>query len=195
MLGYHLGKHRNTHTHTHTHIHIHTYLQTYTHVCIHVKSLISFSLQCTHALFLKECMGKTKWKWKGGQREEHVQRPRSTNRRTSGPWRNLVTRSYIPSIAQKCKCAQSLSCVRLFATPWTVGSFQAKVLELVAISSSRGSYWPRDRTHVSCISCIGKQFLHWQKCKTATSSDSCSLQPSAATFQGLWPPLAQIFCS
>ena len=33
---------------------------------------------------------------------------------------------------------------------------QARILEWVAISSSRGSPWPRDRTYVSCIS------LHWQ---------------------------------
>ena len=33
---------------------------------------------------------------------------------------------------------------------------QARILEWVAISSSRGSPWPRDWTHVSCIS------LHWQ---------------------------------
>ena len=43
--------------------------------------------------------------------------------------------------------------------PWTVvyqasltmGIFQARVLEWVAISFSRGSSWPRDRTQVSCI--------------------------------------------
>ena len=37
------------------------------------------------------------------------------------------------------------------------GIFQARVLEWVAISFSRGSSWPRDRT---CISCIGRQILH-----------------------------------
>jgi len=31
------------------------------------------------------------------------------------------------------------------------GIFQARILEWVAISSSRGSSQPRDRTHVSCI--------------------------------------------
>ena len=36
---------------------------------------------------------------------------------------------------------------------------QARTLEWVAISFSRGSSWPRDRTHVSCI---GRQILyHW----------------------------------
>ena len=38
----------------------------------------------------------------------------------------------------------------------------ARLLEWVAISSSRGSSWPRDQTWVSCISCIGRQILyHW----------------------------------
>ena len=34
------------------------------------------------------------------------------------------------------------------------GIFQARILEWVAISSSRGSSWPRDWTHISGISCI-----------------------------------------
>ena len=53
--------------------------------------------------------------------------------------------------------AQSLSCEQLFATPWiiahqdplSVGFSQARILEWVAISSSRGSFQPRARTRVS----------------------------------------------
>ena len=47
---------------------------------------------------------------------------------------------------------------------WTVahsvhGSSQARILEWVAISFSRGSSWPRDRT---CVSCTGRRILyHW----------------------------------
>ena len=42
------------------------------------------------------------------------------------------------------------------------GIFQARILEWVDISFSRGSSWPRDRTHVSCVSCIAGRFLtHW----------------------------------
>ena len=37
---------------------------------------------------------------------------------------------------------------------------QARILEWVAISFSRGSSRPRDRTHVSCVSCIGRQVLY-----------------------------------
>jgi len=59
------------------------------------------------------------------------------------------------------------SCVQLFVTPWTVdlqasvhGIFQARILEWMAISSSRGSSQPRDQTHISCVSCIGRQILY-----------------------------------
>ena len=41
------------------------------------------------------------------------------------------------------------------------GIFQARILEWVAISSSRGSSLSKDRTHVSCISCIGRWVLYY----------------------------------
>ena len=58
----------------------------------------------------------------------------------------------------------------LSVTPWTVsppGSsvhviLQPRKLECVVIFSSRGSFWPRDRTHISFVSWIRKQTLyHW----------------------------------
>ena len=40
--------------------------------------------------------------------------------------------------------------------------FQSRILEWVVMASSRGSSRPRDRTHVSCISCISRWVLyHW----------------------------------
>ena len=63
-----------------------------------------------------------------------------------------------------------LSCVRLLFHPMDCsppgssicGIFQARILEWVTISSSRGSSWPRDQPHVSRIPCIGRQILyHW----------------------------------
>ena len=39
------------------------------------------------------------------------------------------------------------------------GIFQARILEWVAMPSSRGSSPPRDRTHFSCISCSGGQIF------------------------------------
>ena len=63
--------------------------------------------------------------------------------------------------------AQLLSCVQLFVTPWTVARqaplstriLQARILEWVAISFSRASSQPRDRSQVFCI---GRKILyHW----------------------------------
>ena len=43
--------------------------------------------------------------------------------------------------------------------------FLARIRERVAVPSSSGSSRPRDPTHLSCISCIGRQVLyqlsHW----------------------------------
>ena len=39
---------------------------------------------------------------------------------------------------------------------------QARILEWIAMPSSRGSFWPRDRTCTSHISCIGKWLLYHQ---------------------------------
>ena len=42
------------------------------------------------------------------------------------------------------------------------GILQARILEWVAISSSRGCFLSRNRTHVSRVSCTGRQVLcHW----------------------------------
>ena len=61
-----------------------------------------------------------------------------------------------------------LSHVWFFATPLHCslpgssvhGIFQARILQWVAISFSRGSSQLRDWAHISCISCTGKQFLY-----------------------------------
>ena len=41
------------------------------------------------------------------------------------------------------------------------GILQARILEWVVMPSSRGSSWPRDRTCVSHVSCIGRQVLYY----------------------------------
>ena len=59
---------------------------------------------------------------------------------------------------RKWRC-ESLTCVRLFETPWTVAGqdhlsmrfFQARMLEWLAIPFSRESSRPKDRTWASCI--------------------------------------------
>ena len=40
------------------------------------------------------------------------------------------------------------------------GILQARILEWVATPFSRGSSWPRDRTHVSCVSCSCRWILY-----------------------------------
>ena len=66
-------------------------------------------------------------------------------------------------------CAQSFSRVRLFATLWTIysppgssvhGICQPRILEWVAVSSSRGSPQPRDQTRISCVSCTSRRVLY-----------------------------------
>ena len=61
---------------------------------------------------------------------------------------------------------QLLSCVQLFATPWTAacqapvyGVFQGRILEWVAIPFSKGSSQLRDKTLASCIA--GRFFMVW----------------------------------
>ena len=66
-----------------------------------------------------------------------------------------------------CMHAQSLQSCLIFCDPMDcnppgsslLGILQARVLELFAIPSSRGSSQPRDRTHGSCVSCIGRRVL------------------------------------
>ena len=65
-------------------------------------------------------------------------------------------------------CSQLPSCIHLFWDSMDCnpqgssvhGIFQARILEWVAISYSRGSSWPRDQTCISCISCIGRWVLY-----------------------------------
>ena len=40
------------------------------------------------------------------------------------------------------------------------GIFQARILDWVAISYSRGSFWPRDQICTSYVSCIGRWILY-----------------------------------
>ena len=57
---------------------------------------------------------------------------------------------------------------------WPHGVFQARILEWVAISSSRGSSWPRDQTDISCVFCIGRWLLYHCATWEALSSRALS---------------------
>ena len=86
-------------------------------------------------------------------------------------WASVCVCVCVCVCAHTCVYVRMLSHIHLFATPWNIahraplvhGIFQARILEWVAISFSRGSSWPRDRTRVSCVSCTDKQVLFfWQ---------------------------------
>ena len=65
-------------------------------------------------------------------------------------WVSEVTQS-CPALCNPMDCSLQGSSVH--------GIFQARVLEWIAISFSRGSSWPRDRTRVSRIA--GRRFTVW----------------------------------
>ena len=57
-----------------------------------------------------------------------------------------------PTLCNPLDCSPSGSSVH--------GISQARILKLVTISSSRGSSWPRNWTHVFYVSCIGRWVLY-----------------------------------
>ena len=59
--------------------------------------------------------------------------------------------------AQSCLTLQPLG---LWSARFVHEIFQARILEWVAIAPSKEFFRPRDGTHVSCISCIGRQILY-----------------------------------
>ena len=62
-----------------------------------------------------------------------------------------------------------------------LGILQARILEWVAMFSSKGSSWPRDRTHISYVSCIGRQIFYWRLCRFF---NAIPLKMSMAFFTG-----------
>jgi len=82
----------------------------------------------------------------------------------------ITSQIYLMATCYHCVSMLSrFSCVPLFVTLWTGlwptgssvhGILQARLLEWVAITSSRGSSQPRDQTHISYICFIGRQVLY-----------------------------------
>ena len=68
----------------------------------------------------------------------------------------------------QCVCAQPLQlcptlCNSMDSSPSgssVQGILQARILEWVAVSSSKGTSLPRDRTPLSYISCLGRRVLY-----------------------------------
>ena len=72
------------------------------------------------------------------------------------------------SINLMCVCAKLLQSCPTLCDPMDCslpgssvhGILQARILEWVAMPSSRASSRPRDRTHISYVSCIGRRVLY-----------------------------------
>ena len=93
------------------------------------------------------------------------------------------------------KKAPQIACmlghVQLFATRMDCSSpgssvhgiSQAEILEQVAISSSRGSFLPKDWTWVCCVSCIADRFFTVWVIREAPKIDVCV---RVGSFQGIF---------
>ena len=85
-------------------------------------------------------------------------------------------------ISPMCLCSVAQSCPALgdllnCSPPGSSerGIFQARTLRWIAISSTRGSSWPRNWTHVSWVFCIAGRFF------TAEASGKPLLAPCSST--------------
>ena len=78
---------------------------------------------------------------------------------TKKRWQEYTESESESEVAQSCPTL----CVPMDCSPpgsSVHGIFQARILEWVAISSSRGSSQVRDQTCISCVSCVGRQILY-----------------------------------
>ena len=142
------------------------------------------------------------WVWSLGW-EDAVEKGKATHSSIL-VWRHPWTVESMRSQSQTwlsdfhCLLVKSLSCVWLFATPWTVacealsvhGIFQARILEWVAISFSRVSSQPMNQTHVSHIA--SRLFTIWATRKShicmyvhTSHTSVCNISP--------WRPIQKEF--
>ena len=90
-------------------------------------------------------------------------------------------------LATSCVCAKLLQSYLTLCDPMVSsltgfslhGILQGRILEWVARPSSRGSSWPRDRTHVSCCSCVAGGFF--------TTESPGKPYKELPTMKCLWP--------
>ena len=74
---------------------------------------------------------------------------------------------YNACYSDMCMYAQLLQsystlCEPMDCSPPDSSVLPERMLDWVSMPSSRGSSWPRDRTHISYVFCIGRQVLyHW----------------------------------
>ena len=82
-------------------------------------------------------------------------------------WRGQFWNYQFSFLISFCACSVTQPCPALCDTmdcsppgSSVCGIVQVRILGRVAISSSRGSSWPRNQTRDSCVSCIGKWTLY-----------------------------------
>ena len=92
-------------------------------------------------------------------------------------------------------CVESLSRVQFFVTSWTVAcqapwsmTFYRKAYwNCLPFSTPGESFWPRDQTHISWVSCIGRQILyHCVTWETGIWSDMREFLIPAFPFTSPW---------
>ena len=97
--------------------------------------------------------------------------PSMGSHRVGHDWSDLAAAAAVILCSGLCLVYALLVCGQSCLTLWDPihcslpdfsvhGIFQARILDWFAISYSRVSSQPRDRTHVSCISCIGRRVLY-----------------------------------
>ena len=101
----------------------------------------------------------------------------------------------LPSpVPSSSKGAQPLSSVRLCdpmdyspAGSSVHGLLQARMLEWLAISYSRGSSRPRDWSWISCISCIGRRVLYHCAWEASSKGSLYSVSPRTVQISSILP--------
>ena len=112
----------------------------FVHLYIHFNTEYSFNIQYIHFNIQYWSVNASIWKsslWTG---YNICLAPSLT---TEYEWVSDWSRSVMSTLCNPMDCSPPSSSVH--------GIFQARILEWVAISFSRGSSWPRDQTQVSCI--------------------------------------------
>ena len=74
-----------------------------------------------------------------------------------------VPKSVLISLSSKSLQSCPTLCTVAHQAPLSMGIFQARILDWVAMPSSMGSSQPRDWTCISYISCIGRWVLYHQR--------------------------------
>ena len=68
----------------------------------------------------------------------------------------MVVRAFVVSHIRLCDPPGTVAC----QAPLSMWILQARILEWVSMPSFKGSSRPRDHTHVSYVSCTGRQVLY-----------------------------------